>query len=59
MTLAILCKLSKAFDVINHDILIRKPEFHGIWGIIKDLIINYLMDRAQYVQIDSNMSQQY
>jgi len=58
MTLTILCDLSKAFDVINHGILIRKLEFYGIRGIEKDWIINYLTDRAQYVQIDLHMSEQ-
>ena len=55
MTLTILCDLSKAFDVINHGILVRKLEFYGILWRVKDGIINYLMDRAKYVQTDSQM----
>ena len=58
MTLTILCDLSKAFDVINHGKLVGKLEFYGIWRIVKDWIINYLTDRAQYVQINSHMSEQ-
>ena len=58
MTLTILWDLSKAFDVINHGILIRKLEFYGIRWIVKDWVIHYLTDRAHYVQIDSQMSEQ-
>ena len=55
MTLTILCDLSNAFDVINLGILISKFEFYALQGIVKDWIINYLTDRAQYVQIGSHV----
>ncbi len=54
MTLAILCDLSKAFDVISHDTLMQKFDFYGIRGIVKDWILNYLTDRTQYVQFEAN-----
>ncbi len=57
LTLTILCDLSKAFDVINHDILAHKLDFYGIRGIVKDCIINYLTDRSQYVQFEMNTSE--
>ena len=58
MTLTIQYDLSKAFHVINHGILIRKIEFYGIRATVKDWIIDYLTDRAKYVPIDSQKSEQ-
>lgn len=52
LTMSIFCDLSKAFDVINHKILIHKLEFYGIRGIVKDWLINYLSHRSQYVQVE-------
>ena len=56
LTASILCDLSKAFDVINHDILIRKLDNYGIRGIVKDWLINYLKDRQQFVEFGNAKS---
>jgi len=53
-TLAIFCDLSKAFDIISHDILISKLHCYGIRDIAHDWFKHYLADRVQYVEIDEH-----
>ena len=55
-TLAVLCDLSKAFDVINHDILLTKLNNYGIRGIANKWFASYLCERSKFVDIDGNIS---
>ena len=41
--------LSKAFDTIDHDILLNKMSKYGIRGTVFDWFKNYLFDRKQFV----------
>ena len=47
---------SKAFDTVNHEILIRKLENYGIRGITNDWFRSYLSNRKQYVYINNTSS---
>jgi hypothetical protein len=49
----ILCDLPKAFDCVNHRILMSKLEFYAINGSFLKLIKSHLQDIDQEVQISA------
>ena len=48
---SILCDLEKAFDSVNHDILLLKLSYCGISGKAKLLLESYVQNRYQRVNI--------
>ena len=48
--------LKKAFDTVNHKLLVEKLSFYGVRGVANAWLENYLMNRKQYVVVDNQAS---
>ena len=57
-TLAVFCDLSRTFDTIDHNVLLKKFDFYGVRGHCLNWFRSYLTDRLQYVQYDGCISDQ-
>ena len=53
---AVLLDMSAAFDLVPHDLLIRKLEIYGLEPAFLEWIKSYLLDRHQGVWIDHTLS---
>lgn len=56
ITQGIFLDFSKAFDTINHDILIKKLPFYNFTNDACDLLKSYLENRKQFVKINDHSS---
>lgn len=50
--LGLFIDFSRAFDMVNHEILLKKLEYYGIRGQPLDLFKSYLSKRKQYVKVN-------
>ena len=54
--LAIFLDFSKAFDTVDHEILLKKLDFYGFRGTSLQWIRSFLNNRTQFVEINQNRS---
>ena len=57
MPINLFLDLSKAFDTIDHNILLHKFRFYGLDGLTLLLFESYLSNQWQYVEIDERQSE--
>ena len=55
--LGVFIDLAKAFDTVDHEILIKKLQKYGITDTASQLIHSYLTNRKQYVKLGNTISQ--
>ena len=54
--LVVFIDLKKAFDTVNHGILVKKLKSYGIKGQALDILKSYLSNRRQKCQVDRFVS---
>ena len=52
LAIGVFIDFQKAFDTVNHEILLNKLDHYGIRGCINEWFKSYLKDRKQFVSID-------
>ena len=52
-TCGVFLDFAKAFDTVNHQILLKKSEAYGIRGIPLKRFTNYFFNRQQYISLNS------
>ena len=55
-TAGVFVDLKKAFDTVDHNILLEKLDYYGIRGVAKDWFRSYLGNPKQYVTLNGSNS---
>ena len=50
-SLGVFFDISKAFDTVNHALLLNKLEYYGIRGVAKQWFVDYLSNRNKFVSL--------
>lgn len=56
LTVGIFIDLTKAFDTVDHNILLDKQQCYGIRGIAHDWVSYYFNNREQFVKFNETIS---
>ena len=56
-TISLFLDLSKAFDVIDHQILAMKLEYYGFRGKFLEFLLSFIKDRAYFVNVNGRNSE--
>ena len=57
LAIGVFVDFQKAFDTVNHEILLRKLDHYGVRGLANKWFTSYLTKRQQCVSISGNQSQ--
>ena len=55
-TVGVFIDQKKAFDTIDHTLLLKKFDYYGVRGIANEWLQSYLQCRKQFVQVDEHRS---
>jgi len=56
---AVFLDISKAFDCVNHNVLINKLDNYGVRGNVKDWFKSFLTNRSHFVDVNGSTSEPY
>ena len=54
-SVAVFVDLKKAFDTVDHNILLKKLDYYGVRGIANEWFASYLNNRKQFVSIGGHI----
>lgn len=57
LTLGLFIDFTKAFDYLDHNLLLKKLDMYGFRGQVHQLLQSYLSSRRQYVNINGHLSE--